>query len=138
MPNPIEPSDVNAISHSLSVVVEFGGVFEIRMPHTSRATVCGYFDDPDKAARALLPYDGKYTIYTTLNPVTSALLARASNRLVDYAKHTTRDADILCRRWLPFDFDPVRPSGISATGAEKAAALERARAAREFLMSTGV
>jgi hypothetical protein len=46
------------------------------------------------------------------------LLARANNRVVEYAKHATRDDQIERRRWLLIDFDPVRPSGISSTDAE--------------------
>jgi hypothetical protein len=37
------------------------------------------------------------------------------------------------RRWLSLDFDPVRPSGVSATDTEKKAARRRALEVREFL-----
>ena len=57
-------------------------------------------------------------IYTTINPCNPTLLARACNRLVERPKATTSDADITRRRWLPFDIDPRRPSGISATDDE--------------------
>ena len=36
------------------------------------------------------------------------LLARSDNRLTR-ARHTTRDADILCLRWLYLDIDPAAP-----------------------------
>jgi len=76
-------------------------------------------------------------VYTTLNPVKRDLLARASNRLELYAKHTSADADVVVRRWLPLDFDPVRPSGISSTDVEHLAALQRARTARKTLTGLG-
>ena len=76
-------------------------------------------------------------IYVTLNPVAPALLARAANHVIEWAKHTTSDADIQGRIWLPIDFDPVRPSGISSTDAEHTAALERAQACRGWLASLG-
>ena len=46
------------------------------------------------------------------------------NRLAR-GRHTTRDADITCLRWLYLDIDPVRPPDISSTDAELAAALAR-------------
>ena len=62
--------------------------------------------------------------YVTINPVRLDLLARADNRLAR-ARHTTRDADILCLRWLYLDIDPLRPAEISSTEAELAAAIQR-------------
>jgi hypothetical protein len=37
------------------------------------------------------------------------------------------------RRWLPIDFDPALPAGISSTDAEHDAALQRAQACRDWL-----
>ena len=62
--------------------------------------------------------------YVTFNPVRSDLLARADNRLAR-ARHTTRDADVLCLRWLYLDIDPLRPAEISSTDTELAAAIQR-------------
>jgi hypothetical protein len=76
-------------------------------------------------------------VYLTLNPVKRDLLARASNRLESYAKHTSSDNDITERRWLLIDFDPVRSAGISSTDAEHDAALERAKVMRETLAGWG-
>ena len=67
-----------------------------------------------------------------------ALLARAVNRFVERAKPTTSDADILHRRWLLVDFDPVRPAQISSTELEHSAALALAREAREWLAELGM
>jgi hypothetical protein len=101
------------------------GVIEVRILNTRKGTISGYFDDLELAARAIARWDGTATIYATANPVNPALLARAHNRLVEYARVTTSDADILRRRWLLVDLDPVRPAGISATDAEVTAALSR-------------
>ena len=49
------------------------------------------------------------------------------------ARHTTSDADILRLRRFLIDVDPVRPAGISATDAERAAALDRRDALRRYL-----
>ena len=90
----------------------------------------GYFDDFDLLAEKVdaLCADPSITgCYWTLNPCHPDLLARRPNA-IGPARQTTTDAGILGRRWLLVDADPVRPSGISATDAEKAAALARADA----------
>lgn len=110
-------------------------VFEVRVlgttvpgwrnPHTE----AGYFDyehidQVPAAIEALASYAG---VYVTLNPVNPALLARTCNRLAGAQRaQTTSDTDILRRRWLFLDIDPVRPSGISATESEKQGARETA------------
>ena len=85
--------------------------------------VSGYFDDPVDFAEAAMALDelGATGVYFIPNPVNSALLARAHNRL-KVAKETTKDSDIVCLRWLLIDADPVRPAGISATDEEVATA----------------
>ena len=97
---------------------------EWRRPHT----ISGYFDDWEKLAAAATGIRAR-GVYVTLNPVNPALLARANNRLRDMqaGDPATADSDIIGRRWLPVDCDPVRPSGISATDAEHDLALARAR-----------
>jgi hypothetical protein len=105
-----------------------------RRPHT----VAGYFDDPAKLAAAAAGIQAR-GVYMTLNPVQPALLARAHNRVKDCGANEalTGDADILARRWLPVDCDAVRPTGISATDAERDLALARARAIQEHLRELG-
>lgn len=76
-------------------------------------------------------------MYCTLNPVHPALLARSYNRVTEYAKLTTSDADIVRRRYVPVDCDPVRPAGISSSDEEHAAALLRVEAIRDHLRGEG-
>jgi hypothetical protein len=102
------------------------------------ATAAGYFDDPEALAREAQKLDGQgFTVYVTANPVEPALLARAENRIKRPLRETTSDRDILRRRWLPVDFDAVRPAGVSATEEEKATALWRAREVRDHLREAG-
>ena len=113
-------------------------VGELRILNTRQATVSGYFNDPEKLIQAVQGWSGKAPgVYLTLNPVNPDLLARVQNRLIPYAKHTTSDSDILCRRWLPIDLDPKRPAGISSTDEEHEAALARAQQVRDWLTSQG-
>src|SRR5438309_1764609 len=59
-------------------------------------------------------------IYFMLNPLKADLLARRANRL-DVAEEGTlaKDQDVLARRWLLIDADPIRDRLISATEHEK-------------------
>ncbi len=116
-----------------------GDVFEIRIPHAPRAgTVAGYFDDPAAAAQEVMVWDGRAAgMYTTLNPVAPALLSRASNRLKSWAKETTSDTDVLRRRWLLVDIDPVRPTGVSASKDELKAAGAVVRKVQAYLKDAG-
>jgi len=119
-----------------TLLFEEGQVVEVRIlnaPHT----LSGYYNDFAKMAADALAYSGKGAVYATLNPANPALMARAANRLQAKPKSTTTDADILCRRWLPIDFDPVRPADISSTDTEHEAALARARACRAHLRQEG-
>ena len=69
-------------------------------------------------------------------PFTHLPLARAVNRITKLDS-TTSDKDVLSRRWLPIDIDPVRPSGISSTKSEHAAAHARAQDIQEWLSDQG-
>ncbi len=104
-----------------------------------REVISGYFDGGEALARAAGGLDGRgYAVYVTLNEVDPALLARAMNHARKVHKEpTTSDHDVVRRRWLPLDFDPARPSGVSATDAEKEAARRRALEVREHLGGRG-
>jgi P4 family phage/plasmid primase-like protien len=73
-------------------------------------------------------------VYFVLNPLDPALLARCSNR-VNWSDSGSlaKDENVLRRRWLPIDLDPVRLAGVSSTDEEKARALEVAHAIRNHL-----
>ncbi len=95
--------------------------------------VSGYYNEYEKAARDIKPFDGKANIYVTINPCIPDLLARAANRLQIGAKVTTSDDEILCDLFFPIDLDPRRPSGISSTDAELQLALAKLDEVAEFL-----
>jgi hypothetical protein len=121
------PADLAEIRRAISVLSMPDGVIEVRVPKSERSgTISGFFDDHDALAKAIAACNGEGPgVYVTLNPVAKPLLARASNRLRHHARETTTDHDIVRRVYLPFDFDPVRPAGISSTDVEHAAALKR-------------
>ncbi|HDS63945.1 MAG TPA: hypothetical protein ENN52_07490, partial [Methanofollis liminatans] len=119
------------IRKALAALFREGDVVEVRAL-ADRFTHSGYFDDPGRLADAAEALDADPEvrgIYVTLNEVKPALLARRSNRVkmrLTRSDPTTSDADIVHRRWLPVDLDPVRPSGVSSTDAEHEAALRKA------------
>jgi len=106
-----------------------------RKPHT----VSGYYDDWGKLAEAAMQLDHDARgVYVVLNPVNPALLSRAKNRVRNVDREPlTSDTDIIKRRWLPIDCDPVRPSGISSSDVEHAAAIARAKSIRDTLYFEG-
>jgi hypothetical protein len=125
---------------SLEVLFSPGQVIELRVPNHPRnnGTASGYFSDRDALADyALSMSEQAPGVYVTLNEINSALLARRHNRIELWAKQTTSDADVVRRRWLPLDFDPKRPAGISSTNEEHNAAIARAQACREWLRERG-
>lgn len=129
----------DAILAGLRVLAGPGSVVELRVPKAGRSRVIsGYFDDLDAMTQAAEKLSGRYPgIYFTANPAGPVLLARAANRVAEYAELTTADRDVASRRWLPIDLDPVRPSGISASDEEHEAARQRAREIRAFLIAQG-
>jgi Protein of unknown function (DUF3987) len=129
--------DPRQVCEALGILGRHGGVIEVRILGTRKGTVSGYFNDLDALARAVAPWDGKASVYVTLNPVKPDLLARAVNRLREFAKETTADRDILRRAWLPIDCDPVRPKGISTTDEELTAAVARRNEIVTFLRELG-
>ena len=123
-----------------------GDVFEIRAleavtaeyqrPHAES----GYFDYDHipQAAEAISKLRSYSGAYVTLNPVNPALLGRANNRIAPARRdNSTADGDVLRRRWLPIDCDPVRPSGIASTDEEHETALALEREIRDGLSSLG-
>jgi hypothetical protein len=127
----------NEIKRTLSVLFDPDAVVEIRA-FKDRLTASGYFDNLQKMALEATRLDkGGYQVYATLNEVNPNLLARAANRIKERPTATTTDSDIKRRLWLPLDFDPKRPSGVSATKEEKRAAGLRALEVREYLEGWG-
>lgn len=128
---------VSDLERFLALVWRPGDVREVRVIHGPGKTDSGYFDDPATMAAAVARYDGRQNVYVTINPVTPALLARAANRIKANTRTATSDADIVERRWLPIDIDPTRPTGISATEAEREAALAVSREVYAYLRGRG-
>lgn len=121
-------------------VVELRAV-DVRRGRGRPHTEAGFFDGGhlrEMARVALEVTPHAKGVYFTLNPLHPDLLARRCNR-IDWAGEgeLAKDKDVLARRWLLVDADPVRDPLISATDAEKARALEVIRAVQSYLDSKG-
>ena len=133
----------HSVLEALGLLVEPGTVAELRAIGADGRISSGFFDDLAQMATAaeVLDASGEFSgIYVTLNPVNPALLARRANRVQSRLSRkdaTTSDGDIVHRRWLPIDIDPVRPSGISATLEEHRAACRTARDICDALTEAG-
>jgi hypothetical protein len=133
---------LDEIRRAVALLAPDGGVVEVRAL-ADGVTHSGYFDDHDLLAEQVEALDADPAvagIYVPLNAVNPALLARRANRIkmrLSRKDATTADADILRRRWLPVDIDPVRPSGVSSTDAEHDAALAAAERIAAYLAEQG-
>ncbi len=133
---------IEEIHRAIGLIAPGGGVVEVRAL-ADGVTHSGYCDDYDGLTRAVEALDADPSvagIYVTLNAVNPALLARRANRIkirLSRKDAATADVDILRRRWLPVDIDPVRPSGVSSTEAEHAAALAAAERIAAYLAEQG-
>jgi hypothetical protein len=104
-------------------------------------TEAGFFDGEHRAEMTKIALDiTRYArgVYYTLNPLNPDLLARRCNR-IDWANEgeLASDKDVISRRWLLVDADPIRDRLISATNTEKAHAHDAALAVREYLATQG-
>jgi len=131
------PNTPYAIAESVRLLHEPGNVVEVRVPHTPRGTVSGYFDNPYLLARAVAAWNGKASIYITLNLLKPEVLARAHNRLVHWARFATDSEDVVARLWWGIDLDAVRPRGIPASDEELAAACRRRDELVAYLVGAG-
>ena len=100
---------------TFEILVEPGQFTEARILNTKQGTLSGYYNDVDKLIEHIQRYDGNYNIYITMNALSEGIEARGKNHLKSYAKNTTSDKEIRCRRWILIDLDPERPAGISST-----------------------
>ena len=130
------------IRRALAVLFSPDQVVEVRAITRDGFVRSGYFADHDLLAEKVEALDADTAIagiYVTLNEIEPALLARRKDTVVRTGKKdaTTADRDVVLRRWLPIDLDPIRVAGISSTDAEKDSARDRATAIAQHLASLG-
>lgn len=104
------------------------------------ATWAGTFrgDELDALVRAALELSGHCQgVYYTLNPLRDSRFVKVAPRVRRAGVgELASDADVIERRWLLIDIDPVKPvahKDDSATDDEKAKTLEVARRVKEYM-----
>ena len=90
-------------------------------------TIDGYYRDLEKLSLDATALNNDFNphqnVYVCLNPVLPDLYARRPEQFGQVERGgAVKDHQVVCRRWLLIDIDPVRPSGVSATGQQKEAA----------------
>lgn len=118
--------DADAVRQAVSVLQKDGAVFEIRTASTAgkKEILSGYFDNADQLLKAFNTIDFREkNIYVTLGELKDYCRAKVQHGRFMAGVTTTSDLDVERYRWLFVDFDPERPTSISATDEE----VEKAR-----------
>lgn len=125
------------VRKTFETLIESGVFTEVRLLNTKQGTLSGYYNDVDKLIEHIQRYDRQYNIYITMNALSEGIKARGKNHLKSYAKNTTSDKEIRCRRWILIDLDPERPAGISSTEQELKLSEELGRKIQGYLTDCG-
>lgn len=118
-----------------------GDLHEIRIHGIGSFNASGYFRDIDSIINAIQKYDAQENaqIYFVLNKIDDDCYKRAQkDKIVNYVKPTTSDADIVGRKWILIDFDPKRKTGTSSSKEELLKARDVARRTYDFLVDQGI
>lgn len=131
------------IKKTLDVFRTDNGLLEVRIFSTVNKTeiYSGIFDNDESLISEINKFDKEYyNIYFIFNELKDAVNGLPQlNKMVRGAK-TIGDRDIKFRRWLLFDFDPIREGDvhdIASNQEEFENSKETARKARRFLLSKG-
>jgi hypothetical protein len=112
----LRDQQIATIEKALRVFISPGQAVELRALHVAgKRAVCQIFGElHDLAVKAAeLDAAGAKGVYFTPNPLRPDLIRGHSS---------ARDEDVVRRRWLLIDCDPVRPADLSSTAAERDAA----------------
>ncbi len=101
-----------------------------------RTPLSGYFRNKDNLFRCLEKHQDK-TWYFVFNKINDACYSREQQEKLIPVKTATTDKDIVSRRWLLIDADPVRATGVSATDEEKLKAKEVTQKMYNYLHNLG-
>lgn len=120
------------------VFVGDGSFTEVRI--LGRFQYSGYFNSIDNLIAAIEPYTAMddEQLYFVLNEIDDACYGRLqSGKIVKSPKITTNDNDIISRRWVMIDFDPIRKTGVNSTNEEFELAHKKAQQVYSFLKKQG-
>ena len=130
--------NIDTIRRWWDIFVGAEGFTEVRI--LGKFTYSGYFKSLDNLLEAIQPYAemDDEQIYFVLNDIDPLCYGRKQcEKFVKNAKITTNDGDIVHRRWVLCDFDPVRRSGTNSTDEQLGFAHQKAQAVFRFLRDRG-
>ena len=140
-PLPTPTPNKEEILHTLSVMFQPDDIIELRaIQKRPKKVSAGYFDGKHREQlvdEAIRYNNAGATVYVVLNQIDPQLLCRCSNRMHDFANTTTTDSNIIKRRWLLLDFDPVRASDTSSTKEQMDAAYAKLKEVKQYLSEQG-
>jgi hypothetical protein len=130
--------DPNEIKHALALLYRPGEVVEVRCFLRGSSILNGYYRDWDRLAADAVQINTQLTpqlsIYCCLNPCRPEVYARRPETAERAGSgEAVSDSEVLLRRWLLVDCDPIRPKGVSATDSQKAAANELTQQAYQYI-----
>lgn len=129
---------VDTIKKWWSLFVCDGNIVEVRI--LGKFQYSGYFKSLDNLLREITPYANmdNEQIYFTLNEINPDCYGRQQcEKIVKSPKTTTTDTDIVRRKTVLIDFDPVRATGVNASDDEFKLAHKKAQEVFVYLRSVG-
>ena len=117
-----EQPQITEVIEWMSMLAEPGCTYELWIKKTQGQYLGGYYSSAqiNKLVARAMKFSGKaFGVYWSINPVDPALTADDTDHELKPGKGVPKDSDILRRRLLPIDVDPVRQSDLSATDEEK-------------------
>lgn len=130
--------NIDTIRKWWDVFVGDGNFTEIRI--LGKFQYSGYFKSLDKLIQAIEPYAemDNEQIYFTLNEINPDCYGRQQcEKIVKSPKTTTTDSDIVSRKTILIDFDPVRATGVNASDDEFELAHKKAQDVFKYLREQG-
>lgn len=139
--------DANEIRKWHTVFFPDNAMFEIRIlggGPQKRRNWSGYFTDIEDMLGKLQPFMdtsdkwiGKPQFYFTLNEIDPELYGRSQHDCFVDSAVATSDNDIVRRRWVLIDFDPVRKKDLASSQSELKAAHDAAANVYRYLKTMG-
>jgi hypothetical protein len=119
----------------LEALIRDARVVELRARLPAGMWISGLFDNAADLLRQMQALSAAgANVYSTLNRPAPAVARRVKNTMHQAA---LKDGDMLHRVRIPFDFDPVRPTGVASTANELAYAIKARDVVATALRSLG-
>lgn len=137
--------DANEIRRWHDIFFPDGKMFEIRIlgGKWQWQAASGYFKDVETMISQLQPIlddtgrNGNAQAFFCLNEINENLYSRVQHEQFVSKASTTKDEDIIRRRWVLIDFDPIRTKDVSSSEIEKEKAHKKAQDVYKFLRGLG-